>query len=135
MEEIKEKKSLWSDLSLFILFFIVGVIVYWMYSWAQKPPEFIIGNYSQYFVNKEEHVIAYTTEDCTYCILLKDYFKKNNIRYVELDIQKSPEASAQYKVLGEYGTPLIVFKDKIIVGFRPELITTELKRLDIVNDL
>lgn len=62
-------------------------------------------------------VVIYTTEWCGYCDKAKQYFRKNNIRFRERDIEKSQQANRDHKKLGGKGVPLTVIGEKVIKGF------------------
>ena len=65
-------------------------------------------------------VTMYSTEWCVHCKRAKKYFKKNNIPFVEYDIEKSSSAKKRYDRLGGKGVPLIVAGRKSMSGFSPE---------------
>ena len=62
-------------------------------------------------------VIIYTTPWCGYCKKAKQYFTKNNIRYTEVNIEKSKTAKAKFEKLGGKGVPLILVGNKKMSGF------------------
>ncbi|NMH66470.1 glutaredoxin family protein [Shewanella salipaludis] len=128
MNNITIPKFLRSDLSIFLGFFISGVAIFLLFNWFQSAPKSVSGDYRQFFPHEQSRIIAYTKESCPYCVLLKDYFNKNNIAYVERDIEKDSDAEAEYQQLGGYGTPLVLFRDNLIVGFRRELIAAEIAK-------
>ena len=65
-------------------------------------------------------VVMYGTSWCTYCRKAKAYFHKNNIRYVEYDIEASAKARREYDKLGGRGVPVILVGDKRMNGFSVE---------------
>ncbi len=68
-------------------------------------------------------VKIYTTPSCVYCRMTKDYFKKNNISYEEMDVQNDVAArEAMIEKSHQMGVPVIDINGRIIVGFnRPEI--------------
>lgn len=68
-------------------------------------------------------VKIYTTPTCPYCVMAKEFFKKNNVSYEELDVAFDLAAREEMvKKSGQMGVPVIDVEDEIIVGFnRPEL--------------
>jgi glutaredoxin-like YruB-family protein len=63
----------------------------------------------------------YTQPSCGYCNELKDYLKKHNIHYEERDITK--DRSAFEDLVNKYkirATPVIVYREKTVVGFNPD---------------
>jgi len=60
----------------------------------------------------------YTTPFCVYCTKAKDFFSKNNLNYIEVDVTKDDSAlNEMVKKSGQMGVPVIEIEDKIIVGF------------------
>ena len=68
-------------------------------------------------------VKIYTTSTCTYCKAAKEFFKKNGIKYEEVDVGKNPIAIAEMIAKSkQMGTPVIEINRNIIIGFdRPVL--------------
>lgn len=64
------------------------------------------------------NVIVYTTPTCSWCRVVKDYLKSNNISYVEHDVTKDDKAAAEMiNKSGQRGVPVIDIDGDIIVGF------------------
>jgi len=64
----------------------------------------------------------YTTPTCAYCKAAKEFFKKNNVQYSEIDITTDPaQMDVMIKKSGQMGVPVIVAEkdgqEEIIVGF------------------
>ncbi len=68
-------------------------------------------------------VKIYTTPNCVYCRMAKEYFKKNNISYEERDVQNDLTAREEMiEKSHQMGVPVIDIDGRIIVGFnRPEI--------------
>lgn len=62
-------------------------------------------------------VVMYTTEWCGNCKTARKYFIKNNIPFVEYDIEKDQRAMKRYQSHKAGGVPLILFGKKKILGF------------------
>jgi glutaredoxin len=62
----------------------------------------------------------YSTSWCGYCKRARAYFGQKNIRYTEVDVEKSPEGNKRFKELGGKGVPLIVMGSKVMRGFSVE---------------
>jgi len=69
------------------------------------------------------NVKIYTTTHCTYCHMAKEFFKKNNVKYTEVNVEDDEKAAEEMiERSGQMGVPVIDVDGKIIVGFnRPEL--------------
>lgn len=68
-------------------------------------------------------VKIYTTTHCPYCVLTKDFFKKNDIKYEEINVEMDQKAAEEMiEKSGQMGVPVIDVNGEIIVGFnRPAL--------------
>lgn len=63
-------------------------------------------------------VKIYTTSSCPYCLMAKQFFKSNNIKYEEIDVSKNQKAAKEMiEKSGQMGVPVIEIDGKIIVGF------------------
>jgi len=69
------------------------------------------------------NVKIYTTTHCTYCHMAKEFFKKNHVKYTEVNVEDDEKAAEEMiERSGQMGVPVIDVDGKIIVGFnRPEL--------------
>lgn len=63
-------------------------------------------------------VKIYTTPACVYCKMAKEYFKKNNIEYQELDVAEDEKAREKMiQKSHQFGVPVIEIGDQVFVGF------------------
>lgn len=63
-------------------------------------------------------VIIYTTPTCTYCHLLKDWFKQNNVVYAEYDLsQDAVKRDEIVKKTGQMAVPIVEIGNDIVIGF------------------
>ena len=63
-------------------------------------------------------VTIYTTTTCPYCRMAKEFFKKNSVKYNEINVEKDPKAAEEMiEKSGQMGVPVIDINGKIIVGF------------------
>jgi len=64
------------------------------------------------------NVSIYTTTTCHFCKLAKDFFKQNNIKYKEINVEDDEKAAEEMiEKSGQMGVPVIDIDGKIIVGF------------------
>ncbi|MDI6603433.1 MAG: Uxx-star family glutaredoxin-like (seleno)protein [Patescibacteria group bacterium] len=69
-------------------------------------------------------VKVYTTPSCPYCLTLKAFLKKNNIKFVEIDVSQDKKAQEEMiEKSGQMGVPVIEIGDQIVVGFDKEKIS------------
>jgi glutaredoxin 3 len=67
---------------------------------------------------KQPRVIIFTTPTCSYCNMAKKYFRRNRIRFRDVDISRDPAAARDVvRRSGQMGVPVIDIGGKIIVGF------------------
>ena len=63
-------------------------------------------------------VTIYSTPNCHFCHMAKDFFKANNIPYEEFDVASDREKRQEMITFtGQMGVPVIRIEDDIIVGF------------------
>ena len=69
-------------------------------------------------------VKIYTTSWCPWCNATKRFFKENNVKYEEINVEKDHEAAHEMvERSGQTGVPVIDANGKIIIGFdKSELI-------------
>lgn len=74
------------------------------------------------------NVIIYTTPTCPYCGMAKNFFKRNNIKFKEIDVSKDYKAAHEMiEKSGQMGVPVIDIDGQIIVGFNRPAIEKALK--------
>lgn len=67
---------------------------------------------------KQPRVIIFTTPTCSYCNLAKQYFRRNKVRFRDVDISKDAAAARDVvRRSGQMGVPVIDIGGKIIIGF------------------
>lgn len=86
------------------------------------------GNYAAYFPNPQSKVVLYGTAWCGYCAKTRDYFKKNHIDFVDLDIEKSPAALKAHAELGGGGVPVVLIGNRKITGYDADAFQAALKK-------
>lgn len=62
-------------------------------------------------------VVMYSTNWCGYCEKARNYFRKNNITYIEYDIEKDSRARRQYERMNGTGVPVILVGKERMNGF------------------
>ncbi|MCL4384782.1 MAG: thioredoxin domain-containing protein [Actinobacteria bacterium] len=67
---------------------------------------------------KQKKVVVYTSPTCSWCSALKSYFRKNNIKFTEIDVTKNERAGQEImRKSGQMGVPQTEIDGRIIVGF------------------
>jgi len=63
-------------------------------------------------------VKVYSTPTCPYCNMVKDFLKKNNIEFEEIDVSTNHTAAHEMiEKSGQMGVPVTDINGKIIVGY------------------
>ncbi len=65
-----------------------------------------------------KNVTIYSTPNCTYCKMTKDFFVKHNITFTEHDVAADASKRAEMIERSEQmGVPVTVIDDSVIIGF------------------
>lgn len=73
-------------------------------------------------------VKVFSTPACPYCVTLKEFFKKHNIEFEDIDVSQNEKARDEMvEKSGQMGVPVIEINDEIVVGFDKETISRLLK--------
>jgi len=63
-------------------------------------------------------VKVYSTSSCPWCNVAKDFLKKNNVEFEEINVGEDQQAAQEMvKKSGQMGVPVIEIDEQIIVGF------------------
>jgi len=63
-------------------------------------------------------VKVYSTPGCPWCKKAKEYLKKNNVQYTDINVAGNQEAAQEMiKKSGQMGVPVIDIDGQVIVGF------------------
>ena len=76
-------------------------------------------------------VKIYSTDTCPYCTIAKNWLKKHNIEFKEVNVATDLEARQEmFNKSGQMGVPVIDIDGQIIIGFDQQA----LKRLLNIKD-
>lgn len=71
---------------------------------------------------KENKVIVYSTPTCPYCMYAKEFFKKNNVPFEDVDVSRDrARAEEMIRKSGQMGVPVVDINGEILVGYQPEI--------------
>ena len=70
-----------------------------------------------YEADRAGPVTLYSTEWCGYCTRTRRFLDTRDVPFVELDIEKSPAASAEFYRLGGRGVPVVTVGDQVVHGY------------------
>jgi glutaredoxin len=69
---------------------------------------------------QKPQVVMYATSWCPYCQQARNYFRQQDIPYIEHDIEKDAAARRAYKDFGGRGVPVIFVGKRRMNGFSIE---------------
>jgi len=73
------------------------------------------------------NVKVYSTSTCSYCAMTKEFLKKNNIQFENIDVGIDRKASQEMMdKSGQMGVPVLDIDGQIIVGFDKDAISKAL---------
>lgn len=68
-------------------------------------------------------IIVYSTNQCPYCVMLKNFLKEQNLVFKEVNVEENPEiAQKLLDVTGRMGVPQTEIDGRWIVGYDPNTI-------------
>jgi len=72
-------------------------------------------------------VKVYSTSTCPYCVMAKEFLKKNNIQFDNIDVGINRQAGREMMdKSGQMGVPVLDIDGEIIVGFDKDAISKAL---------
>ena len=77
--------------------------------------------------SSENKVTVYGASWCGYCKQTRDFLRKSNIPFTDIDIEVSSEGAARYDALHGNGSPLVDVNGALVEGHAPEQIVAALK--------
>ena len=72
-------------------------------------------------------VTLFATSWCGYCAKAREFFARNDIAYLELDIENNADANAEHDAIGGRGVPVIVVDGKVMHGWSEAGLTQSLQ--------
>ena len=73
-------------------------------------------------------VVVYTTPACPYCVMVKNFLKKNNVKFEEIDVSNDEQKKKEMiEKSGQMSVPVTEIDGKFIVGYKLNEIKEALK--------
>ena len=73
-------------------------------------------------------VKVYSTPTCPYCHMVKDFLKKNNVEFEDIDVSSNHTAAHEMiEKSGQMGVPVTDIDGRIIVGYNVSKLKEVLK--------
>jgi glutaredoxin 3 len=71
--------------------------------------------------NTNPQAVIYSTPTCTYCRLAKDFFRENNVSFVEYDVAADVNKRTEMiEKSGQMGVPVIEVGENVLIGYDKE---------------
>lgn len=67
-------------------------------------------------------VVLYATSWCGYCEKTRKILDRNNIKYLEHDIESSNVGRFEFEKLGAKGIPVVLINGRVVEGFAPKAV-------------
>lgn len=100
--------------------FVIFLLILGIYQFRDGIGDFLSGTPD--YQPDSSGVVLYATEWCGYCEKTRELFTKNDIPYVEYDIEKSAQGYSEYKSLGGSGVPVVNAYGTVIHGYSAQQI-------------
>lgn len=97
----------------------------------EKP--YLQGDYSAYFPDAQTRVVIYGTATCPYCAKARAHMKRQNVAFVDFNVEESAKGGQQFKALKGAAVPVILIGDRLITGFKPAAIDDALRAVAAVR--
>ncbi|MEN8153408.1 MAG: glutaredoxin domain-containing protein [Acidobacteriota bacterium] len=79
-------------------------------------------------MESQPRVVVFSTPSCSWCRTLKQYLKKNKIRFKDIDVSKdNAGARDMVRRTGQQGVPVTLINNRSIIGFNKSEINKLLK--------
>ncbi len=75
---------------------------------------------------RQKRVVLFTSPTCKWCTVAKQHFRKNSIKFREIDITKDAKAAKDCENHGCRGVPVVLVGSRWICGFDQKKIDKEL---------
>ena len=63
-------------------------------------------------------VILYTAPGCPFCVIVKKYLERNNVKFKEIDISKDKKSEEEMqKKSNQKNVPVTDINSKIVIGY------------------
>ncbi|CAH2215293.1 glutaredoxin family protein [Tepidibacter aestuarii] len=69
----------------------------------------------------------YSSNTCGYCSSAKDYFKKNNLEYIEYNISEDADSRKRLMKMGYMSVPVILIEGEEVLGFDKDKVEKMIK--------
>ncbi len=69
-------------------------------------------------MNSQPKVIVFSTPTCSWCRVVKQHLKQNNIEFKDIDVSRDRQAAMDMvRRTGQQGVPVTLINNKPVIGF------------------
>ncbi len=69
-------------------------------------------------MNGQPKVIVFSTSTCSWCRVVKQHLKQNNIKFKDIDVSRDRQAAMDMvRRTGQQGVPVTLINNRPIIGF------------------
>ena len=69
-------------------------------------------------MSSEKTVEIFSTENCHFCHMAKDWFNDNGVKYIDHNVGVNiDERKRAMEISGQMGVPVILIGDDVVIGF------------------
>ncbi len=74
-------------------------------------------------MSSDKKVTIYSTPNCTYCNMAKEFFTANNISFESIDVATDvARRQEMVEKSGQMGVPVIFVNDEMVIGFNKHVL-------------
>ncbi|MES2889069.1 MAG: glutaredoxin family protein [Pseudomonadota bacterium] len=109
-----------------VLALLVGLI-YGITQWWQvrQTDEAVARSLAVY--SRPGEILMISSETCTHCASARRWMHTRDVAFTECVIEQDTQCAARYQALYAPGTPVLVVRDQVLLGFSPQAIWNVLK--------
>ncbi len=74
-------------------------------------------------MSSSNKVTIYSTPNCTYCNMAKEFFTANNVSFESIDVAIDPvRRQEMIEKSGQMGVPVIFVDDQMVIGYNKQIL-------------
>jgi glutaredoxin len=68
-----------------------------------------------------------SSETCVYCVRARHWLRQHGVAFSECLVERDADCAARYQGLGAPGTPVMVVRQRVMLGFSPRAVLAALQ--------
>lgn len=90
------------------------------------PPDYVSGDYADYYGRAGKPVVMFSTSTCPYCKRARAWLQQQGVDYRDYVIDESADAHQLFDRLGGGGVPQVLVGHRRVLGFRENILRESL---------